>query len=230
MKILISGSSSGIGRAITEKLLDQGHTVVGLARNHQKFQPAVERYIPYSVDFSKTKELPHGLNQIYRNHPLIDIIICSAGYGQFGELEQFSYTDMQRLMDVNFLSQAMLIKTWLPTMKKQNSGKVIVVGSEAALQGTSKGSLYCASKFALRGFCQSLRAECKRSSIAVSLINPGFVQTPFFNTLSFKPGDDPSHAISTTQLVKTIQFILETPSECVIEEINLQPLNKVFTK
>ena len=229
-KVIISGSTSGIGKAISQQLLTQGHDVIGLARDHSKFQPISQRYHPYTVDFADIDRLPDALQTIYREYSTIDALICCAGYGQFNELEQFSIAQIQRLMDVNFVSQVLLIKTWLPQLKQQRYGKIIIIGSEAALQGQRKGSIYCASKFALRGFCQSLRYECNRNHIAVTIINPGLVKTPFFDTLDFQPGCSQENHIEAQQIAEIIDLVMKMENNCVVEEINLQPLSKVIEK
>lgn len=223
-KIIISGTSSGIGRALTEQLLQQNIQVVGLARDHSKFQPDNANYFPYSLDFSLVDELETELNSIKKNHHDIDALISCAGYGHFGELEQFSVAQIQRLMDVNFTSQAIFIKTFLPLLKQKSSSKIIVLGSESALNGAKKGSIYCASKFALRGFCQSLSQECRKTGISVTLINPGLVRTPFFKDLNFEPADNQQHALEIEDVVDTLMMALTAKPHCVIDEINLQPL------
>lgn len=230
MKILISGSSSGIGKAITEKMLASNHSVIGLARNHEKFSPQTDQYYTYSMDFSRIANLEKEFRAIHQDHPHIDMIICCAGYGEFCEFEQFSVTKMQNLMNVNFMSQAVLVKTFLPSLKKQKSGKIIFIGSECSLEGQKKGSMYCASKFALRGFAQSLRKECASANICVTLVNPGFVDTPFFNELTFRPAPGLEHAIQSEQIALLISTLVNEKNNCVFEEINLQPMKKVIEK
>lgn len=223
-KILISGSSSGIGKEIAIRLLEDGKHVVGLARHHEKFPSHFNEYTPFTIDFSKISSLEISLKELAKQHPQIDTLILSAGYGQFAELEQWSVQDMQTLMNVNFLSQAILIKTFLPSMKNQKSGRIIVIGSECALQGNKKASLYCASKFALRGFCQSIRKECASSNISVTLINPGLTRTPFFDELNFEPASGEAYAITPQQIADCVMQCLKFESNCVVEEINLQPM------
>lgn len=230
MKIIIAGSSSGIGRATTEKLLSECHNIIGLARQHDKFKPTDSNYLPISIDFSDSKNLEEQFKALQKVHSDSEALICSAGYGKFVELEQFSFAQMQHLMQVNFLSQALLIKTFLPAFKKKKAGKIIILGSECALEGQKKGSFYCASKFALRGFAQSLRKECVSSHISVTLINPGFVKTPFFHDLDFAPADGNENAIHPEQIAKLISSIVKEEHNCVYEEINLQPLKKVLIK
>lgn len=227
-KIIVAGSSSGIGRAITEKLLAENFAVIGLARDHQKFTPENSNYFPYAIDFAEIKSLESKLKLLLKEHPDIEAVIAGAGYGQFAHVEQFKVADMQRIMDVNFLSQAILIKTVLPGLKTRKSGKVIVMASESALYGGKRGSLYCASKFALRGFALSLRKECMNANVAVSIVNPGLVDTPFFDSLDFHPGKQPENAIQPEQVASLVCTILAMANNCVIEEITLQPMQKTI--
>ena len=103
------------------------------------------------------------------------------------------------------------------------------IGSEAALQGAKNGTAYCASKFGLRGFVQSLSAECRQAGVTTCLINPGMVDTPFFDDLVFQPGDHPSNVISAETVADCVLHCVRTDSNSVIDEINLSPRNKVVT-
>jgi len=124
---------------------------------------------------------------------------------------------------INFLSHAYLIKTFLPMMKKRKQGDIIVIGSEAALAGKREGSIYCASKFALRGFTQALRDECRTDHVRVCLINPGVVQTEFFDTLSFAPGEDKSEHLVADDIAELTVHILAARRGAVFDEITLNP-------
>jgi 3-hydroxy acid dehydrogenase / malonic semialdehyde reductase len=128
------------------------------------------------------------------------------------------------------LFSAVDVKTFLPTLKKRKDGKIILMGSESALQGAKQGSIYCATKFALRGFAQSLRHECRHAGIAVTLINPGPVNTPFFDKLDFAPASLEENAIHPNWIAKTILHLLSLDNHAVIEEINLQPMIRIIKK
>ena len=117
----------------------------------------------------------------------------------------------------------------LPHFKTKNRGDVIFIGSEAALEGGKKGSLYCATKFGLRGFSQSIRQESANKNIRVTLINPGMVRTSFFDDLNFQPGDDEENAIEPTDIADIIINILSMRSGTVVDEINLTPQKKVIS-
>lgn len=228
--ILIAGASSGIGQAIAERCLSEKYTVIGLARDHTKFNPASKNYQFYSIDFSEINQLESQFKKIQKSHANVDAIICCVGYGEFAELEQLSVKNMQRILQVNFLSQAILMKTFLSDFKKRKTGKYIVMGSECALSGYKKATLYCASKFALRGFTQSLRQECATAEIGVTLINPGLVDTPFFDKLNFNPVEGKCYAISAEQIAECVLHVLTEDNNCVYEEINLQPMKRAVKK
>lgn len=225
--VLVTGASSGIGRAIAKKLLQQGHHVIGVSRDSQKFTHPLENFSTVQLDLSHTKALPDQLKALAKNFPAIDTVVFAAGFGQFGSIEEFSYAQIETLMAVNFTSQVFLTRALLPQLKRRPRSDLIYIGSEAALKGSRKGAMYCASKFAVRGFTQALREECSKSGVRVCLINAGMVKTPFFDTLSFAPADDETNYLLPEDIADTVDYVLNTRAHIVIDEINLNPLNKV---
>jgi short-subunit dehydrogenase len=168
--VLVTGASSGIGRAIAKQLLQQGHHVIGVSRNIQQFTHPLDNFSTVQLDLSQLKQLPAALRELAKNYPDIDAVIFSAGIGQFGSLEEFSYPQIETLMTVNFTSQVFLTRALLPQLKRKQRVDLIYIGSEAALKGSRKGAMYCASKFALRGFTQALREECSKSGVRYPVI------------------------------------------------------------
>jgi NADP-dependent 3-hydroxy acid dehydrogenase YdfG len=225
--ILVTGASSGIGRAIARRLLQQGHHVIGVSHNSQQFTKNMPTFSVVQLDLSSLRDLPLQLKQLAKDYPDIDTIIFAAGIGQFGSLEEFSYAQIETLMTVNFTSQVFLTRALLPQLKRKSRSDLIYIGSEAALKGSRKGSIYCASKFALRGFSQALREECCKSGLRVCLINAGMVKTPFFDTLSFEPADDETNYLRPEDIADAVDYVLNANPNIVIDEINLNPLNKV---
>ena len=223
-RVLITGTSSGIGLAITNQLLAAGHEVWGLARNPQESKHPF--FHPCAIDLSDLDALPDKLEPFLE----VDALICNVGRGQFGNLEEFSYKQIRSLMDLNFLSHVFLIKKLLPHLKKQKRADIVFIGSEASLAGKQKGTIYCASKFALRGFAQSLREECSRRSVHVSMIQPGMVRTPFYDSLGFEPGEDDSQAILPEDIAEMVELILKMRAGTVCDEIVLSPMKKVVQK
>ena len=227
-KVLVTGSSDGIGRSITLSLLKSGAKVIGLARDHSKFNPETKNYIKYKTDFSNEEILLNTITKIIKDHKDLDCLVSNAGFGKFGSLETFSSKEINDFIFTNLTSHMILTNKILPHLKKIRKGNIIFIGSESALKGGKNGSLYSAAKFGLRGFSQSIREESCSKNIHVSLINPGMVRTSFFNNLDFMPGEDKSNAIEPDDIGKIIIDILSTRNGSVIEEINLSPLKKVI--
>lgn len=228
-QILITGSSSGIGRAISVKLLEEGATVHGIARDHKKFQPDVERYKPVTADVTDLHAIPDKLSDLLVSNPEIDGFISNAGYGSFENLENFSPEQISSYINDNLTSHLVVTRCLLPHFKTKNRGDIILIGSEAALGGAKKASLYCAAKFGLRGFSQSIRQETSDKDIRVTLINPGMVRTAFFDELKFHPGNDSDNAIEAEDIANVVVNILSMRSGTVIDEINLTPQKKVIS-
>ncbi len=226
--ILVTGASSGIGQACAISLLRQGHEVIGLTRNCAQFIISHPKFTPHQTDLSDLKNLSTNLKTLATKFPTIDGIVFAAGRGEFGHLEEFSFSQIQELMNLNFISISFLAKHFLPAFKRKALSDLIFIGSEAALKGSRKGSIYCASKFAIRGFSQALREECAKSNVRVSLINPGMVKTEFFDHLNFEPGDEENQHLVANDVADAAAYIINARAGIVIDEINLNPANKVI--
>jgi len=226
--ILVTGASSGIGRAVSRKLLQQGHSVIGCSRDVSKFSRPHPAFFPLELDLSRLESISGICRQIQAQHPQLDAVVFAAGFGRFAALEAFSTPQIEQLMTVNFTAQVFLTKALLPKLKQKAHANLVYIGSEAALRGARKGTIYCASKFALRGFCQSLADECGKSPVRVSLINPGMVRTPFFDVLDFCPGEAEKQALTADDVADAVAYVLAAPRHVVIDELNLNPVNKVI--
>ncbi|MGR9115305.1 MAG: SDR family oxidoreductase [Gammaproteobacteria bacterium] len=225
--VLVTGASSGIGRAIARLLLSQGHHVIGVSRDRSRYATSNPLFKAVEMDLTDLAALPGQAVQLSKTFPGLDATVFCAGAGQFGSLEEFSFDQIEKVMTLNFTSQAFLARALLPGFKRKNRSDLIFIGSEAALKGSRKGSVYCASKFAVRGFAQALRDECGKNRVRVSLINPGMVRTPFFDKLVFQPGAEEGQYIEPEDVAEAVNYVLTANANIVIDEINLSPLNKV---
>ena len=228
--VLVTGSSSGIGRAIARNLLQQGNEVIGVSRDCSKFKQKPDNFHPVQLDLSQLHELPQKIREIELQYPKLDAVVFSAGAGRFGSLEEFSYAQIEALMTLNFTSPVFLTRALLPSLKQKARSDLIYIGSEAALKGSRKGTIYCASKFALRGFTQALREECSKDQVRICLINPGMVLTPFYDQLAFAPGDDESNFLLPEDVADAVSYVINSRTKMVVDEINLNPATKVAAK
>lgn len=225
---IVTGDSRGIGYAITAQLLAAGARVTGLSRSGAADFLDNENYTAVAVDLSKLSVAETVFNQLRKSTESLDGIIANAGYGDFAKIEGFSAKRIRRLIDVNLTSQLLLLREFVPLLKKQRSGHVVLMGSEAALQGGQQGAVYSATKFALRGVAQSLREECSASGVAVSLVNPGMVKTGFFDALDFSPAASSDCHLLAVDVAKAVMDLLTTRPGAVVEEINLAPQKSVI--
>jgi short-subunit dehydrogenase len=225
--VLVTGTSSGIGLAITTSLLERGYRVIGVARDFSKIHIDSNRFRAVSIDLSGLDELPQQLQALTNDEQRIDGVICCAGSGRFGSLEEFSYDQIRALLNLNLTSQIYLVRALLPDMKKRATGDIVFIGSESARCGGKRGAVYSAAKFGLRGLAQSLRHECAASGVRVSIVNPGMVKTAFFDELDFKHGDEKENFILPEDVARAVITIIEARTGTVFDEINLSPQKKV---
>ncbi len=225
---LISGSSSGIGAATARRLLQAGHTVIGLSRSAAEPE-AHNKLTNIACDVSDSEQMQQVISEISCQYP-IDCIVCNAGIGRFGSLEEFSISQINDLVNINLISHIHLCRLMLPILKRRDRSNIVFTGSESALSGGRYGAVYSAAKFGLRGFAQSLRHECANSNCHIGMVNPGMVRTDFFADLNFEPGDASDNALHGDDVANAVLQLIESPDHAVIDEININPLKRVVKK
>lgn len=232
--VLVTGHSKGIGLAVSEALLKEGHAVIGVSRGRIEDSKNLHQY---SIDLSDLSSINIFIKSLLQETTSLnsqintpDAIICNAGAGQFGALENFSADQIQNSIQLNLVSPLVLLRALLPSLKKHNRSDIVFIASESAIQSGRFGSIYSAAKFGLRGAAQSLRIECASANCHVGIVNPGMVRTDFFNELSFEPGDAWQHSLQTDNVAAAVMSILNSPDNAVLEEINVRPLQHVVQK
>ncbi len=227
-KLLVTGASRGIGATTCRALLNEGAQVIGIARDFSDWDQQPEGFTPLQWDLSNINSLEGRLKDLLKQHPDIDGLISNAGAGRFGQLEQFSVAQIRQGLDINLTQHLLFARALLPAFKRQGFGDLLFMGSESALQGGPKGALYSACKFALRGLAQSLRQDCAAAGVRVGIVNPGMVDSSFFDQLDFRPGEQAENHIRVEDVAASIIGILNLPPGTVVDEINLSPLKKTI--
>lgn len=176
MIILITGITSGFGKAMAERLSSEGHKVYGTHRSAEEFIPGVT-YI--QVEATDDRQVEDAVNQVVDAEGGIDVFINNAGMGIGGPLEFSSLDDARYQMDVNWMGMVRFLHFVVPVMRRQGSGKIICFSSIGGLMGLPFQGLYSASKFAIEGYCEALRLELRKSGVKVVVIEPGDFSTHF---------------------------------------------------
>jgi NAD(P)-dependent dehydrogenase (short-subunit alcohol dehydrogenase family) len=174
--VLITGASSGIGKACASHLASLGHTVYGTSRKGGDATGSI-RMIP--MDVTDDRSVVDGVERVVREAGRLDALVNNAGYGIAGAVEETSIQEAQQQFDTNFFGMFRLTKAVLPRMRERRSGHIVNMGSIGGLISIPFQSFYCASKFAIEGFTEALRMEVRGFGIRVALLEPGDHQTNF---------------------------------------------------
>jgi short-subunit dehydrogenase len=189
-RVIVTGASSGIGRALTIALAERGAVLTLAARRSDRLEEVVrevgERFpsspspVAVRCDVSNAADVTALVGGAVERLGTVDVLINNAGISVFGEEARTSIDDYRNLMTVNFFGAVHSMREVLPFMRRQGSGLIVNVASVAALYGVPYLAAYCASKAALVVLSQSLRAELHRSGVRVMLVYPGYTETEIF--------------------------------------------------
>lgn len=183
--VWITGASSGIGAMCAELLEQRGAIPVLTARSAEKLQEISTRlqgrHQWMSMDVTSDEEVAQTAARIQQEFGAVDIVLNNAGYGKFEAITDMPIEEYGRMMDVNYMGAVRCIQAVLPAMLARRDGQIVNVASMAGKIGTAKSTSYTATKHALLGFSNALRQEIRGTGITVTTINPGPIDTPFFD-------------------------------------------------
>jgi short-subunit dehydrogenase len=179
---LVTGASSGIGRASAERLARMGARVVGLGRDEDALAELVRRTGGRSVtaDLGVGGEAARAAAAARGAFGRIDVLVNCAGQGWLGPFADQAPEGIERLVRVNLLGTLLLTRAVLPEMLERGAGRVVVVSSIAGHVGVREEATYAATKAGLNAFSESLRQELRGTGVTVTVVSPGAVDTPFF--------------------------------------------------
>jgi NAD(P)-dependent dehydrogenase (short-subunit alcohol dehydrogenase family) len=178
--VLITGCSSGIGRATALAFLDEEWEVYATARNPADIETLGERGCDIStLDVTDDGDVDRVVTRVIDDHGRIDCLVNNAGYGQFGPIEDVPTDKVHEQFDVNVYGPHRLTRAVLPHMREQAEGTIVNVSSVAGRLSFPGGGVYCGSKFALEAMSDALRVEVEDEGVDVVLVEPGPVDTRF---------------------------------------------------
>src|SRR5689334_15944471 len=184
---VITGASSGIGRATALALAARGAKLALLARSHEALIETADRAKKtgaseaalFDCDVRDERAVEESIAKALERFGQLDILINSAGLSLNGEVDGYSLEDWRTVVETNLTGTFLTCRAVLPQMKRQGAGEILNISSGAGRNGIKQMAAYCASKFGVIGFTESLALEVRNHNIRVSTLLPGSVATDF---------------------------------------------------
>ena len=204
---LITGASKGLGLTLTKKLLAKGYNVVATSRTVDVLAAAVTtqsaNFLPLAMDLVDEANVKRGIEQAVAHFGSIDVVVNNAGYGLMGGVEELSDAEARTNFDVNVFGSLNVIRQSLPYLRAQKKGHIFNISSIGGFTGGFPAfGIYCATKFAVHGFTESLSHEVKPFGINVTLVMPGYFRTNFLDKGSIVT---PKNEIADYENVRAMQ-------------------------
>ena len=198
---LVTGASSGIGRACADHLTDRGWLVVGASRS----QPAAVRWRTLAMDVDSDESVDAGVAAVLAEHGRVDAVVTSAGWGLSGPVESTPLDQARAQFETNFWGTVRVVRSVLPHMRPRG-GRVAMIGSLGGLIGLPFQAYYSASKYALEGFAEAVAYEVAPFGIDVTIIEPGNAVSDFTTSRRrFDPPPDSPYAKVNARAVQTME-------------------------
>ncbi|MDJ0569481.1 MAG: oxidoreductase [Pleurocapsa sp. MO_192.B19] len=211
--VLVTGASSGIGKATAKRLAADGYHVFAAARRLEKMTDLKsERITVLPLDVTNEESVRSLVETISAQAGRLDVLVNNAGYGSHGALEAVSLEEAKYQFEVNVFGLMSLTQLILPIMRKQRSGKIINVSSMVGKVSVPMTGWYCASKHALEALSDALRLEVQQFGIKVVIIEPGAIKTEF-NDIAKDKVNQASSIEAYQSWIETWNKILESSNQ-----------------
>jgi NAD(P)-dependent dehydrogenase (short-subunit alcohol dehydrogenase family) len=236
---LVTGASSGLGRATALALAAVGADIVLLARSADDLQEvntvltsSGSRAVAFPGDLAQEDYIVNAVAQAIETFGRIDILVNAAGIDAPGAVVQLATREWDYVVDVNLRAPFLLAKAVFPYMSKARRGTIINISSVAGKRGWANASAYCASKFGLTGFTQALAAEGKAYGIRACVIYPGGMATNWGvwsstqRAVSQREPPPVTKALPPAEVASLIVWVAAAPAELVLNEVIISPLEE----
>jgi 3-oxoacyl-[acyl-carrier protein] reductase len=225
-KVLITGGSLGIGKATARLLVESGAKVAITGRNEERLKKAAKETgaIPIVADVSNPADIERTYNTFLEAMGGLDCLINNAGIGTMRPVEALTIEDFENTFRTNVFGAALMAARAVPIFKEQDHGNIVNIGSTAAVKGFERGSVYAASKFALRGMTLCWQAELRRHNVRVFLVNPSEVATAF-GSGDGAEREAAANKLSSHEIAHAIRSALEMPNRGFVPEFEVWATN-----
>ena len=231
---VVTGASSGIGRAVARALATEGASVVVTARRADRLSEVVEEItaaggeaLAVAADVAEEGDVDRLHNATVERFGTVDVLVNNVGVGSYGPLESMTVEDYDWMMRSNVRTSFLCTQRFLPAMLERGSGQVCFIGSVAGLKGLPGESVYCASKFAQMGFAQALDYETRERGVKVSVVAPGGVNTEFAIGTGRVEGDPMlDDMLEAEDVSEAVVFALTQPDKARTFLIGMRPMSE----
>ncbi|MGE0131240.1 MAG: SDR family oxidoreductase [Blastocatellales bacterium] len=236
---VITGASSGIGRATALALAKKGLGLSLLARSEIALSEVAEEARArgandvrhFVCDIRDEAAVEAAVAATLDCFGRVDVLVNSAGLSLNGEVDSYSLEDWRVVIDTNLTGTFLTCRAVLPAMKRQGGGQIVNISSGAGRNGIKEMAAYCASKFGVIGFTESLALEVRNQNIRVSVLLPGSVATDFSRVAKRVGGErteaarEIGYSMTAEEVASVIVAMLEQPEQAWMSEVTLRPLN-----
>jgi NADP-dependent 3-hydroxy acid dehydrogenase YdfG len=231
---LISGGTSGIGKATVKQLLDDGFNVATFSSSKEKCEALKKevkdkKLLVLKGDVSSEKDVESIVKETIIRFGSIDVLVNNAGFGYFIHADTVDMAKFRKMLDVNVFGMALLTKFVVPGMKKRKKGIIINIASISGRKVFPQGEFYSATKFAVIGYSEGIRMELREHGIKVCTICPGMVKTDFFTKEDYDRrmktmwnGKEPV-MLDPKDVAKLISFMCSQPAHSNIDDATIMP-------
>ncbi|GAB3315132.1 SDR family NAD(P)-dependent oxidoreductase [Larkinella ripae] len=200
----VTGASKGLGLSLVKQLLQGGYRVAATSRNADELRQAVgittDDFLPLAVDLTTEASVADAIEQTVGHFGQIDVVVNNAGYGLLGSVEELSDAEARVNFEVNVFGSLNVIRQALPHLRARQSGQIFNLSSIGGFTGHFPGfGIYCATKFAVEGFSESLATEVKAFGINVTIVEPGYFRTDFLTSGSLGLPKNPIDAYQSVR-------------------------------
>ncbi|WP_245565697.1 SDR family oxidoreductase [Terrimonas ferruginea] len=210
----VTGASQGLGLALVKKLLAKGYRVAATSRKAAELEKAVDAgkdsFLALPVNLLDESSVQQSIADTVGHFGSIDVVVNNAGYGMAGALEELTDAEARANFDVNVFGSLNVIRKALPYLRAQKSGHIFNIASVGGFTGGFPGfGIYCATKFAVHGFTESLAHEIKEFGLFATVVFPGYFRTNFLtsSSLSTPKNEMPEYtAVRAVQSTHTDQY------------------------
>lgn len=240
MNILITGASSGFGLEATKLFIQHGHTVIGLARRHDKLlemkKSLGENFYPLTADMQNLESVREGIENLPEPFDTIDVLINNAGLAlNLKPAFDVDFNDWQTMIDVNIRGLSYITHLVLPQMVTRNDGYIINISSTAGNYPYYGSNIYGPTKAFVTSFSMNLRADLVGKNIRVTNVEPGLCSDTEFSNIRFKGDDDRAasvyenvEAVTGKEIADILYWLTTQPKHVNINRIEVMPTMQTF--